>query len=214
MQTSTCPPKQTTRFRPGTVDDCYSMAQLFAIASDGVTNYVWHTLRDQYPGLSPLEIGAARYADPANMFGYSNCTIAEQSGRIAGMMVTFPIHPAETTSSDPAPTPPAASAEPDVLAPYNLEAPNTWYICALAVFPEFRGQGIGSQLLQVAHQQAARNGFAELSLLCFEQNVGALQLYQRNGFKEIDRVAVVPHPLIHHRGDLLLMTTPVQQYPL
>lgn len=139
-----------------------------------------------------------------------------------GMMLTFPTPTENSPASNHKTLSEAAEltieravAEapnldvPDVLAPYSLEAPGTWYICALAVFPEFRGQGIGTQFLALAHQQAAARGFAELSLLCFEQNTGAFRLYQQQGFHVIDRALVIPHPLIHHTGDILLMTTPV-----
>ncbi|MDX2229789.1 MAG: GNAT family N-acetyltransferase [Leptolyngbyaceae cyanobacterium bins.349] len=208
-----------TTFRSATRDDCYAIAQLMRIASDGVSDYVWSTLTDEHPGLTPIEIGARRYANPDSLFSYKNCVLAEQAGEIIGMLLTFPFEEAEATGLDhtvsqeipPALTPDVLEAsEPDVLAPYSLETPGTWYICALALFPAFRGQGIGTQLLSIAHQQAAKQGFSELSLLCFEQNVEALKLYQRHGFKVIDRNRVVPHPLIHHTGDVLLMTAPVQ----
>ena len=52
---------------------------------------------------------------------------------------------------------------------------------------------------------AQQLGFAELSLLSFEQNEGATALYLRLGFEIVARSPVVPHPLIHHTGDLLLM---------
>ena len=32
-----------------------------------------------------------------------------------------------------------------VLASHSLEAPGSWYICAMAFFPEFRGQGLGGE---------------------------------------------------------------------
>jgi ribosomal protein S18 acetylase RimI-like enzyme len=199
-------------FRAATIADCPKIAELFSMASDGVSDYIWSTLTDEYPGLTLLEIGAKRYANEQRLFSYKNCIVAEQAGEVIGMMLTFPIE-----ESTDAPEPPADEAlpspsptsEPDVLAPYNLEAPGTWYICGLAVFPEFRGQGLGTQFLSIARQQAQSQGFKELSLLCFAQNTGAFRLYQRHGFKEIDRTPVVPHPLIHHTGDLLLMTVAV-----
>lgn len=196
----------TTTFRAATINDCYSIAQLFRIASDGVSDYIWSTLAPEYPGLALLEIGAKRYANEESLFSYKHCVIAEQKAEPIGMMLTFPT-PEIVDLTEPEET---DLSEPDVLAPYSLEAPATWYICALALFPEFRRQGIGTQFLSIAHQQAAERGFSELSLLCFEQNAGALKLYQRNGFQEIDRRAVVPHPLIHRIGDILLMTAPVQ----
>lgn len=197
-----------TMFRSATLDDCNTIAQLFRIASDGVSDYIWSTLVDEYPGLTPSQIGAKRYANPHGLFSYKNCALAEQNGETIGMMLTFPIAEPEEPKT-PQISVQSEPSEPNVLAPYNLEVPGTWYICALALFPMFRGRGIGTQFLQLAHQQAAERGFAELSLLCFEQNAGALKLYQRNGFAEIDRAPVVPHPLIHHTGDILLMTAPV-----
>ncbi|WP_238393407.1 GNAT family N-acetyltransferase [Myxacorys almedinensis] len=204
-----------TVFRAATLADCSTLAQLFQTASDGVSDYIWKTLSSQYPGLTPLEIGAKRYANAESLFSYKNCVIAECRGNPVGMMLTFPAAGIEDLMASETPeVPPSTSSvdspEADVLAPYSLEAPGTWYICALAVFPEFRGQGIGTELLSIAHQQAAERGLSDLSLLCFEQNTDALRLYQRHGFEIVDRAKVVPHPLIHYTGDILLMTAPVQ----
>ena len=194
----------TTTYRPARVEDCFTIARLFQMAADGVADYLWSTLQADNPGLTPLEIGAKRFANPDSNFSYRNCVMAERGSEIAGMMMSFAI----LESDEAAPEIPAEPSRetPDVMAPYALEKANTWYICGLAVFPEFRGQGIGAELLALAHQQAQERGFEELSLLCFEQNAGAKRLYERHGFKVIDQTPVVPHPLIHHTGDLLLMT--------
>lgn len=192
-------------FRAAKIDDCYKIAELFQIASDGVADYIWSTLKGDYPGLSLIEIGAKRYAREQTNFSYQNCVVAERDDEIIGMMVTFPVEEDEKKSANGSQT----TNEPDILAPYSMEAPGTWYICAIALFPEFRGQGLGTQFLSIARQQAHEQGYRELSLLCFEQNTGAKKLYDRNGFKVIDRATVVPHPFIHHTGDILLMTAPV-----
>ena len=197
----------TLPFRPATVADCPTLARLMQIASDGVTDYIWSSLQEDYPGLTPLEIGAQRYADPTGLFSYRNTILATTGDAIQGMMLTFPIPPHDPTADQDASSGTEAEAtEPDVLAPYALEQPNSWYICALAMFPEYRGQGLGTQFLQLAAGQARSRGLQDLSLLCFEQNVGALRLYHRNGFQVIDRTPVVPHPLIHFTGDILLMS--------
>ena len=39
----------------------------------------------------------------------------------------------------------------------------------------------------------------------FDENRGAKRLYDRFGYVEAARAAVVPHPLIHHQGDAILM---------
>lgn len=200
--------KIQTPFRPARIDDCYKIAQLFSMASDGVADYVWSRLTKDYPGLTPLEIGSKRYANDQSVFSYKSCIVAERNGEVIGMMATYPIEEASENNSEATTESKEPSNEPDILAPYNMEAPGTWYICALALFPEFRGQGLGTQFLSIAHQQAQEKGFQELSLLCFEQNTGAMRLYERNGFKVIDRAPVLPHKLIHYTGDVLLMTAP------
>jgi ribosomal protein S18 acetylase RimI-like enzyme len=51
-------------------------------------------------------------------------------------------------------------------------------------------------------------GARELSLLCFESNAGARRLYEREGFRVTGRRPIVPHPMIHAAGDVLLMVAP------
>ena len=55
-----------------------------------------------------------------------------------------------------------------------------------------------------------RSGAGNVSLICFERNEGAMRLYRRLGFSEIDRRPIVPHPSLHYRdGDALLMAREV-----
>ena len=128
------------------------------------------------------------------------------AGRRAGMLLTFPMG-ARDTANVAAPPPFDGS---DVFAPYKyLEAPDTWYICGVATRPEYRGKGIGTQLMHIARQQAREHRYERLSLVVFEENAGALRLYQRLGYEIIDRAPIVPPPLSRCRGDALLMVAPV-----
>ncbi|MEO1094844.1 MAG: GNAT family N-acetyltransferase [Cyanobacteria bacterium J06638_28] len=200
-----------TIFRAATVADCPTAARLMQIAADGVCDYIWSLQQPEFPTLTPLEIGARCYAEGEGNFSYRHCTMAvsrntRDEERTQGMMMAFAIPPTSPSTTSLENKSELASLATDVLAPYAMEQPNSWYICALAVFPEHRGQGIGTQLLSLATTQARSRGLPLLSLLCFEQNVGALSLYQRHGFQVVDRAAVIPHPLIHHTGNVLLMT--------
>ncbi len=180
--------------RPARKSDCTTIAALYSISSDGVADYVWTRLAE--PGEDILEVGRRRYAREDTDFSYRNCTIAEVGGKIAGMMVAFPmnIDPAAEPESDP------------VLAPYDkLEEDNSYYVCGVALFPEYRGRGIGTRLMRLAEQHARERGFGKLSLVVFAQNTRAKQLYDREGYREVRREPVVPHPLIHYTGDAILM---------
>lgn len=201
--------------RAATVNDCPKIAQLFSIATDGVANYVWSTLQADYPGLSLIEIGTKRYAQEQTDFSYQNCVVVEYNCSVIAMMVNFFLKASVAESernSEFAARSEISVSEPNVLTPYyrlKLKAPETWYIGGLAVFPEFRCLGIGTQLLSIARLKAQEQGFTELSLLAFEQNERAVKLYKRNGFKVIERMSLVPHELIHYTGNVLLMTAPI-----
>jgi ribosomal protein S18 acetylase RimI-like enzyme len=57
-----------------------------------------------------------------------------------------------------------------------------------------------------AHRQARENGYKPASLIAFERNVDAVRLYERLGYRIIDRRPVYPHPFLHYKdGDALLM---------
>jgi ribosomal protein S18 acetylase RimI-like enzyme len=188
-------------FRAAVREDSRRIAELFRISSDGVVDYVWMTLAPEYPGLELVEIGADRYAREEGNFSYTNCVVAEREGEVIGQLCTYPI--AESTDE------PDETGDP-ILEPYGrLEIPGTLYISSLALFDEFRGMGLGTKMLSIARDRARERNLAALSLLVFEQNTGAVKLYEREGFREVDRAPVVPHPLIHHTGDVILMAAGV-----
>jgi ribosomal protein S18 acetylase RimI-like enzyme len=193
--------KLLAKFRAATQEDCYELARLFRIASGGVADYMWSRLAPKYPGLTPLEIGARRFAREEGNFSYKNCVVAEQGGAVIGMLFPFPIEEGQEADDEP--------ADP-ILKPYEeLEIPGSSYICALALLPGFRGRGVGTKMLSIARKQAHQRGFGTLSLLVFEQNGGAVRLYERNGFKVAGRAPVVPHELIDHTGNVLLMASEI-----
>jgi|SRR5215212_3834521 len=188
-------------FRTATAEDSRRIAELFSISSDGVVDYVWMTLASKYPGLEPIEIGAGRHASEEGNLSHTNCIVAEREGTVIGQLCTYPVKASVENPDEP--------VDP-VLEPYGrLEIPGTLYISSLALFDEFRGMGLGTEMISIARDQARERGLEALSLLVFEQNTGALKLYEREGFHEVDRAAVVPHPLINHTGDVILMTAPV-----
>lgn len=180
-------------FRPATKADCGKIAALYRISSDGVADYIW--TKHAAPREDILEFGRKRYEREGSAFSYENCTVVEIDGQVAGMLVAFPMY-----------VDPSAVEDDPVLAPYSkLEEDNSYYICGMALFPEFRGRGVGTRLLSLAEQHAVEKGFEKLSLIVFEQNTGARQLYGRSGYVEVAREPVYPHPLIHHTGDAVLM---------
>ncbi len=181
--------------RPAVKADCRPIARLYSISSDGVADYIWTQLAA--PGEDIIDVGRRRYEREESVFSYRNCSVAVVDDEIIGMLVAFPMH----VDKD------AVSEETDpVLAPYSvLEEDGSYYICGMALFPPYRGYGLGTRFLKLAEAQALEKGLPKLSLIVFEQNDGAKRLYLGQGYREVARQPVVPHPLIHYTGDALLM---------
>ncbi len=175
--------------------DARDIAELFLISSDGLATYIWSRLAE--PGQSLEDVGAARYARDGVAFSYQNCEVMESDGDVIAMAHAFVMDPRapDDVEDDP------------VLKPYaELEDPDSLYLSGLAVRPEFQGQGLGSQLLYRVHDNAAMLGCPRVSLICFERNEGAYRLYRREGYTELARRPLVPHPSLHFTdGDILLL---------
>ncbi len=182
------------KLRPARRRDAFDIARLYRISSDGVADYIWSRLATA--GEDVLDVGVRRYARSGTAFSYENCTIAESRGRTVGMMVAFPTRVDRTSKG---------GCDP-VLAPYaKLEEDHSYYICGVALFPNFRNRGIGGRFLTQAEGEARALGLPKASLIVFEENQAALRLYDRLGYREAAREPVVPHPLINYGGDALLM---------
>jgi ribosomal protein S18 acetylase RimI-like enzyme len=188
-------------YRPANVDDCYFIAEMIEVSSDGVALIEWAEEAQKVDGRTVLDVGAEMYASEDGDYSYRNCWIAEVSRRRAGMLLAFPMPAREATDIMP---PPFDGT--DVFAPYKyLEAPDTWYICGVAVLREYRGHGIGTGLMKIAREQALAHGYSQLSLVVFEENIAAVRLYKRLGYEIVDAAPVVAHPLIRYTGNALLM---------
>ncbi|MGW8309555.1 MAG: GNAT family N-acetyltransferase [Thiogranum sp.] len=192
----------STAYRPANAADSRFIAEMLDMSSDGVALIEWEEEAQGADGQSALDIGAALYASEYGDYSYRNCWIAEAGGQPVGMLLSFPMRAREPT--DTAPPPPFDGS--DVFATYKyLEAPDTWYICGVAVLRSHRGKGVGRALMQIAREQALKQGYNQLSLVVFEENDPAVRLYKTLGYKIIDRAPIVPHPLIRCSGDALLM---------
>ena len=136
-------------FRPALKSECRTIASLYSISSDGVADYIWTKLAAF--GEDMLDVGQRRYEREDTVFSYKNCVVVELEGKIVNMIVAFPMEVDEDS--------PDTEIDP-VLLPYSkLEEDNSYYICGMAVFPEYRGHGLGSRMLALAETQAKKKRF-------------------------------------------------------
>jgi len=182
-------------------EDASAIAELFLISSDGLAHYIWSRLAG--PGEALAAVGARRYAREGVAFSYENCLVAVGEDEIVGMAHSFPMErdAAGGGESDP------------VLRPYaELEDYGSLYLSGIAVHPAWRGHGLGKRMMEATEARARSLGRPRVSLICFERNEGAIRLYRRLGYREIDRRPLVPHPSLHYAdGDALLLARSVEK---
>ena len=70
-------------------------------------------------------------------------------------------------------------------------APDTWYVNVLAVLPEYRRLGLGTRLLDLANETGKTCRKRGMSIIVADANTGARRLYERCGYRERARRAMV-----------------------
>lgn len=161
--------------RAATTADADALAALANLAGDGLPLYLWTQLAR--PGESPWSVGRQRAQRESGSFSYRNAVVREEAGQVAACLIGYPL--------PDTPAPIDRAGMPALFVPLQeLEnlAPGTWYINVVASFPEFRGRGIGTALLEVAEELAIAAGCSGLSLVVSNANRGALRLYERVGY--------------------------------
>jgi ribosomal protein S18 acetylase RimI-like enzyme len=184
-------------FRPATLADAADLAKLVDFAGEGFPVYLWTQLAG--PGRDPWEIGRQRVSSETLGVSYHNALIAERAGTTLGALTGYPLG-VEPERND--------ETLHALLVPLHelmTLAPNTWYVHALAAYPEHRGCGIGTALLMEADRLAAKAGTARLSLIVSDTNTGARRLYERHGYREAARRKMIKNGWQHPGTDWVLM---------
>ena len=166
--------------RRAAVADAAALARLVNFAGEGLPLYFWRRIAGD--GEDPWEIGRRRQAE---RIGGSTALVIDEGGGAIAAMTGYPI---------PALPEPVGDDEPDIFLPLiELEnlAPSTWFVNVLAALPEHRGRGHGARLLALAEDVARDQALPAMSLIISSANAGARRLYQRTGYVEIARRAIV-----------------------
>ena len=69
-------------------------------------------------------------------------------------------------------------------------AADEYFINNMAIFPEFRGQGIGKFLMNLAQKRAKESGLNKCALTVEIKNSRAVELYQYLGYQIVDTIKV------------------------
>ena len=164
-------------FRWATPDDAGDMATLVNFAGEGLPLYLWSNMADA--GTSPWAVGRERARRESGSFSYRNTVVLEDNRRTCACLIGYPL--------PDVPEPVDYDELPPIFAPLQqLEdlAPGTWYVNVLAAYPEHRGKGYGSRLLDIAEELATASECSGMSIIVSDANVSARRLYERQGYAE------------------------------
>ena len=190
-------------YRPARKADAAVLAVLVDIAGEGMPAYMWSTMKA--PGQSVLEFGRERAARETGGFSYRNSIVAEVDGEITASLVGYRL-------DDPYDLDGSLAETPEIVRPLvrlEAKAPGSWYVNVLATFPEFRRQGIGAGLLEIAGEKARDQGAPSLSVIVASWNAPAARLYTSAGYAGLARETALPYPGCPHTGDWVLMVKPL-----
>ncbi len=186
-------------FRCATLADACALAVLVDIAGKGAPNWLWRSLA--LPGQSALEVGRDRARRTEGGFSYRHATLATVGDEIAACLIVYPLDdPYDLTGLGDMPP----LAQP--LMRLEAQAPGSWYVNVLATFPEFRGQGIGAKMLDIAEEKAREAGANTASIIVGSWNSGAIRLYQCAGYRTVASEPAVLPPDFPQSGDWILLT--------
>uniref|UniRef100_A0A832I7C5 GNAT family N-acetyltransferase n=1 Tax=Pseudothermotoga hypogea TaxID=57487 RepID=A0A832I7C5_9THEM len=136
------------------------------------------------------------FVSPRNLFSFQHVCFAEIDGQIAGMILSYSW---ETHRKEYLRTGRLFFRVLGfkmlrifrVLLRLNAElcklAESDYYISNLAVYPRFRGIGIGRLLMEKAEEDAKKIGSRRLVLEVEESNTIALSLYRKLGFEVVEK---------------------------
>jgi ribosomal protein S18 acetylase RimI-like enzyme len=195
-------PSLAATIRPACKSDAAALAALIDIAGDGLPVFLWDMMKA--PDQSVFEFGRGRAARDQGNFSYRNATVAEVGGEVAAGLVDYQLDD-PYDSGDIAELPEAVRP----LVTLESQAPGSWYINVLAAFPEYRGHGLGAQLLTAAEDHGRARQVRSASMIVASENIRAARLYARSGYRDIARAPVNRFRGCAHGGDWVLMVKPI-----
>ncbi len=164
------------RLRPGTVDDIDFLVEIIAMSSHGGIGEHYHAV---YGHHTPWQTHARRDISRAGTeLGYDMAVIALAGERRAAAAIFNPLR--ATIAYGPAETERSAAIQRLI-----GRVPGTLLIREVAVLPQYRGQGIGRQLIEAAMAFARFRKLSAVSLTVNGDNTPARALYETSGFVEI-----------------------------
>jgi ribosomal protein S18 acetylase RimI-like enzyme len=194
-------------YRPAKVEDSADLAAYIRLAGDGLYEFL---LDDLIPTFSCEEILKWAIGVIDSPLSYRNCYVGvnQLNGQIVGMINMFPADQLAGSAYDFMKTDRWRHVEPV----FKLQDVGSLFVNALAVSAEWKRQGIGAKLLELADSEALTKGLDRISLHVWSDNKYARAFYETTGFSSIGKAGLPRHPDLPNKTCSILMRRKVDSH--
>lgn len=177
--------------RNATISDLPEIMELFKIVLKDMEHptlnqYDWSDLKK-----AMIDLGS----NPDNKLGYPQLIVKEVDGKVAAYAGTYPSDFQEDLDAINKILKKHQMKDLDLFGDETLE--NEWYLDCLVTGKDYRGQGIGKELLEAVYKQAQDAGYPVVGLNCDQDNDFARAIYEKQGFKTVTEIDIVGHTYDH-----------------
>ncbi|MER2064567.1 MAG: GNAT family N-acetyltransferase [Alkalibacterium sp.] len=179
-------------------EDTEEMIELLKVILTDMELPMMHEV--DWEDIKPALVEAGKHE--AYRINYRNAVVKEVDGRLAGFFYGYE-GGAASRSFEPIGT---------VLEKHDLpvfeifsdeeSVDGEWYLDSLVTHQDYRGQGVGKELLEAAFKKAKASGFSVIGLNVDHENPRAKALYERMGFKKTGEVVLADHDYDHMQKQL------------
>jgi ribosomal protein S18 acetylase RimI-like enzyme len=193
-----------TFIRPAEPEDAEQAGYLMYLSGPGPSETIWGG-----PASNAIRVWRMLFSIPHHMYSHSHALVAERNGQdfdhsraIVGLLLGLDPSSWETAQRAMGSEirfkwlkiirlwhfPRLIGAIINMARTFEPLSDEGYTIQALAVLPEARRQGIATQLIESAADQARSKGLKRIVLDVLIENQGARQFYERVGFREVKRI--------------------------
>lgn len=135
---------------------------------------------------------------PDYRYGFTHGLVNEIDGKIAGVVFGYPDKEEPLIDEPLRPLLKKYGIKEETKLFVDPETfPDEWYLDSISVAEEFRGKGIGSQLLDALPKLALRDQKKTIGLSVDRGNPNAKRLYERKGFQVVGQKMISGHLYDH-----------------
>lgn len=191
---------QAITIRPAKAADSDLVARLIYLTMGIEADWLF----GQEKGYSTLQVLTSLFLRRGNRASFNLAYLAERAGQVAGLLLAYPGRLLSRLNWMTGWHFSRVFGLASIIRLARLQSAygdlketetDEFYISNLAVFPEFQGQGIGTELMAYAEEMARESGLQKCSLIVTFGHENASHLYEHLGYKVV-RSYLSEHPKV------------------